>query len=51
MSDNSTGGGIGLGSLIAVILSWSLNHSVLWCILHGLFGWFYLIYWFFFIRG
>ena len=36
--------GIGLGSAIAVTISWSLNHSILWCILHGIFGWFYVIY-------
>jgi len=24
--------------------SWSVNHSTLWAILHGLFGWFYVIY-------
>lgn len=36
--------GIGLGSILAIIISWSLNHSVLWAILHGLFGWLYVIY-------
>ena len=37
-------GGIGLGSVIAVAISWSLNKSILWAIIHGLFGWFYVIY-------
>lgn len=36
--------GIGLGSLIAVCMSWSHNASVLWAILHAFFGWFYVIY-------
>lgn len=36
--------GIGLGSVIAVTVSWSVNHSILWCFLHGIFGWFYVIY-------
>jgi len=36
--------GIGLGSVIAVVLSWERNKSVLWAILHGIFGWFYVIY-------
>ena len=36
--------GIGIGTVIAIVLSWSANHSVLWCILHGIFGWFYIIY-------
>jgi len=37
-------GGIGLGSVIAVAISWSLNKSILWAIIHGLFGWFYVVY-------
>jgi len=37
-------GSIGLGTIIAVVISWSRNESVLWAILHGLFGWFYVIY-------
>jgi hypothetical protein len=36
--------GIGMGSALAMILSWSINHSILWAILHGIFGWFYVIY-------
>jgi hypothetical protein len=37
-------GGWGLGSIIAVVISFSCNHSILWAILHGIFGWFYVIY-------
>jgi hypothetical protein len=37
-------GGIGLGSLIAVLASWERNKSVFWAILHCLFGWLYVIY-------
>ena len=37
-------GGIGIGTVLAVILSWTANHSVLWAVIHGLFGWFYVIY-------
>jgi len=46
MSENksSSGGGIGLGSVIAIVWSWTTNHSVLWCIVHGIFGWFYVVY-------
>ena len=36
--------GIGLGSAIAVAISWSLNKSIVWAIIHGIFGWFYVIY-------
>ena len=36
--------GIGLGAVIAVVASWSVNHSVLWAIVHGLLSWLYVIY-------
>lgn len=36
--------GVGLGSVIAVVASWSRNQSILWAILHGIFSWFYVIY-------
>ncbi len=31
--------GISFGSALAMILSWSVNRSVLWAILHGIFSW------------
>jgi hypothetical protein len=40
----ATGGGIGIGAVIAVVMSWGVNHSVLWAILHGICGWLYVIY-------
>lgn len=36
--------GIGLGSLIAVLASWERNKSILWAILHAVFGWIYVFY-------
>jgi hypothetical protein len=42
--DTATQAGIGLGSAIAVAISWSINKSILWAILHGFFGWFYVIW-------
>jgi hypothetical protein len=36
--------GYGLGMCIAVVLSWSRNASILWCIVHGICSWFYVIY-------
>ncbi|WP_224744237.1 hypothetical protein [Pontibacter aquaedesilientis] len=36
--------GVGLGAVIAVVASWSRNQSILWAILHGIFSWFYVIY-------
>jgi len=39
-----------LGSMIAVTISWSVNKSILWCILHGILSWFYLIYYALMVR-
>lgn len=36
--------GIGFGSALAITISWSLHKSLLWAIVHGLFGWLYVIY-------
>ncbi len=36
--------GIGLGSALAMVLSWDRNRSILWAVLHGLFSWIYVIY-------
>lgn len=36
--------GISFGSALAIAISWSVNQSVLWAILHGIFGWLYVIY-------
>lgn len=39
-----TQSGIGLGSVLAIVTSWDRNKSILWAILHAIFGWFYVIY-------
>jgi len=44
-NNSSSSSGIGIGTVIAIILSWTTNHSILWAILHGIFSWFYVIYW------
>ena len=36
--------GIGLGSAIAVAISWSLHKSIVWAVIQGFFGWFYVAY-------
>ena len=36
--------GVSLGVVIAVVLSWHRNRSILWMILHAIFSWFYVIY-------
>ena len=41
---HATRAGIGLGSAIAVAISWSVNKSIVWAIVHGVLSWFYVIY-------
>jgi hypothetical protein len=36
--------GIGFGTALAIPISWSVNHSIIWAIIHGLFSWLYVIY-------
>ncbi len=36
--------GIGFGSALAIVISWSVHKSILWAIVQGIFGWFYVIY-------
>jgi hypothetical protein len=36
--------GISFGSALAIVISWSVNHSLLWAMLHGVFSWFYVLY-------
>jgi hypothetical protein len=46
MMDHRTLGGTGitLGSLLAVLISWSYNHSIVWAIIHFFCSWLYVIY-------
>ena len=41
----AAGGGLTVGGLLAIILSWTVNHSVLWAIVHLFCSWIYVIYW------
>ncbi len=36
--------GASFGSALAMVISWSVNHSILWAIVHGLLSWFYVLY-------
>ena len=40
------GGGIfgSIGAVLAALLSWNVNHSILWALIHAFFSWFYVIY-------
>ena len=37
-------GGIGIGSILAVVVSWERNKSVLLAAIHGVFSWLYVLY-------
>lgn len=36
--------GVGIGNVLALVISFFINKSILWAFLHGIFGWFYVIY-------
>ena len=36
--------GVTMGTALAITISWSLHHSILWAIVHGFFSWLYVIY-------
>ena len=36
--------GITAGTALAMVISWSVNKSILWAMFHGLCSWFYVIY-------
>jgi hypothetical protein len=38
------GTGITLGSLLAVLISWTHNHSILWALIDFCFSWVYVIF-------
>lgn len=40
----SASSGIGFGCALAMVISYSTWHSVLWAIIHGLCSWLYVIY-------
>ncbi len=35
--------GLGFGAALAIAISWSVNHSIVWAVVHGLLSWFYVI--------
>jgi len=44
--DKETGAsyGISMGTALAIVLSYFKWHSIFWAILHGIFSWLYVIY-------
>jgi hypothetical protein len=39
-----TKAGVSFGTALAIAISWSLHHSILWAIIHGILSWLYVIY-------
>jgi hypothetical protein len=40
----SVGYGLTFGNALAIAISWSQNHSVLWSIIDGFLSWLYVLY-------
>ena len=36
--------GISMGTALAMILSYSVNESIIWAIIHGVLSWLYVLY-------
>ena len=36
--------GLSFGSAMAIAVSYTTHQSILWAIIHGIFGWFYILY-------
>jgi hypothetical protein len=36
--------GASFGSALAIVISWSEHHSIIWAIIQGFFSWFYVAY-------
>ena len=43
-SSSTASVGISMGCALAMILSYEINQSILWAILHGILSWLYVIY-------
>jgi ABC-type Fe3+-siderophore transport system permease subunit len=42
--DSAIKSGIGFGSALAIVISYTAHQSVLWAIIHGFLGWLYVLY-------
>ena len=43
-SQTVTKAGIGLGSALAITISWGLHKSIIWAVIHGVLSWVYVAY-------
>lgn len=39
-----TRAGVSFGATLAIAISWSVNHSILWACIHGILSWIYVLY-------
>jgi len=44
LKSTAASSGITFGCALAIAISWSVNHSIVWAVIHGIFSWFYVIY-------
>ena len=44
MQDTVVKSGIGFGSALAIVISYTAHKSVLWAVIHGIFSWLYVGY-------
>ena len=42
--------GLSFGSALAMVVSFNVNKSILWAIIHGLLSWIYVIYYALFVK-
>jgi hypothetical protein len=35
---------VSMGNALAIAISWSQHQSIIWAIVHGFFGWFYVLW-------
>jgi len=43
--------GLGLGAALAIVMSWTANKAIIWALIHGILGWFYVVYYILFKDG
>jgi hypothetical protein len=43
-SSSTVRSGVSFGCALAITISWSQWHSILWAIVHGIFSWLYVLY-------
>jgi hypothetical protein len=36
--------GIGIGNILALVISYAKWHSIFWAVVHGILGWLYVLY-------